>query len=252
MDFLLEILASYPGPWAFGLLLACGLGLPPWSEEIVILGSGFFVAQGELGYWEAIGWCYGGILAGDSIIYVLGKWAGESVYRWPVLRRHMKPRHQARFARAFARHGNLVVFLARFIPGFRMMAYFTAGNLGMPYWRFTLLDSIGAALTVPISVWLGSFFADNLDRAIALLHEFQIPLILTGGAAVFAFVLYRIRRRRKRFLDLRRRRRKREQIGPSGDPVVPETAESKSANPVWQEVESGSPPRRPDGVASRR
>ena len=44
MQSVLEVLSSAPGLWAFALLIACGLGLPPWSEEIVILGTGYFVA----------------------------------------------------------------------------------------------------------------------------------------------------------------------------------------------------------------
>ena len=34
MQSVLEVLSSAPGLWAFALLIACGLGLPPWAEEI--------------------------------------------------------------------------------------------------------------------------------------------------------------------------------------------------------------------------
>lgn len=209
MDFLLDLLAQYPGPWAFGLLVACGLGLPPWSEEIVILGSGYFVAQGDLLYWQALGWCFGGILVGDTIIYTLGNRVGERLYRWPILRRHMTPRNQARFARAFAKYGTLAVFVARFVPGYRMMAYFMAGNLRMHYAKFLGLDAIGAVLTVPVSVWLGSFFADNLDSAARFLHEFQIPLFLLGGLFLAVFIWRKIKHRQDRFEAIRKRRRQR-------------------------------------------
>ncbi len=76
MDLVLELLDQHPGLFALGLLLLCGLGLPPWSEEIIILGTGYFVANGALSFHEASGWCFAGILAGDSIIYSLGSAVG--------------------------------------------------------------------------------------------------------------------------------------------------------------------------------
>lgn len=209
MDAILSLLAQYPGPAAFGLLLLCGLGLPPWSEELVILGSGYYVAEGGLGYLQAVLWCWAGILAGDSIIYFLGRTAGERVYGWPVLRRHLGPKQRARFNRRFLLEGTQAVFLARFVPGFRMVAYLVAGNLGMRYWKFLLLDSIGALLTVPVSVWIGLYFAENLDQAKHFLRTWELPLIALG-ALVLAFVLWRSGwKRRNRLRELLRIRAQR-------------------------------------------
>lgn len=195
MEAVLDLLAASPALATFGLLLLCGLGLPPWSEELVILASGYFVAEGAFSYGEAVLWCFAGILAGDSIIYGLGARVGERVYRWPILRRHMKARHRNKFNRLFIRHGTTAVFLARFLPGFRMMAYFVAGNLGMRYWKFVLLDALGAALTVPLSVYLGRVLAENLDHATELLHRYQVPLLILGVIALV--VALRVRRQRR-------------------------------------------------------
>lgn len=209
MDAVLELLSSHPGLFAFGLLLACGLGLPPWSEELVLLGCGYFVAQGDLGFMEAVLWCYAGILAGDSIIYILGRVAGERVYGLPILRHHLRPARRRRFNQSFLKHGTKAVFTARFLPGLRLVAYLVAGNLRMPYWKFVLLDSIGAILTVPISIWLGWKFAANLDTVLDLLHQFRIPLGVILAILV-AWAWYRLgRNRRMKLLQLRRRRKER-------------------------------------------
>lgn len=221
METVLEVLASAPALATFGLLLLCGLGLPPWSEEVVILASGYFVAEGALTYSEAVFWCFAGILAGDSIIYSLGAWVGERVYHWPVLRSHMKARHRNKFNRLFFKHGTLAVFLARFLPGFRMVAYFVAGNLGMRYWKFALLDSVGAALTVPISVYAGFVLAENIDKAQELFHRYQIPIAILGVALLILALRIRRNRRVARFDELRRERAARhseraEKANPSG------------------------------------
>lgn len=213
MQAILDFMAQSPGLWAFALLVACGLGLPPWSEELVILGSGYFVAEGDLGYIAAVAWCWGGILVGDTIIYLLGRFAGDKAYSWPILRSHLKPARRRRFNASFLRNGTKVVFFARFVPGVRMVAYLVAGNLRMRYWKFVLLDSIGAALTVPISVWLGWKFAANLDYVLEILHQFRIPLLILA-ASIVGYLLYRAgMARRNRFRALKHSRKQRDSQG---------------------------------------
>lgn len=209
MQSVLEVLSSAPGLWAFALLIACGLGLPPWSEEIVILGTGYFVANGQLDMVGAILWCWAGILVGDGIIYALGRFVGTRVYNWPILKSHFKPVKRKRFERRFEEHGTKTTFLARFFPGFRMVAFFIAGNRHFPFWKFIFLDSLGAALTVPISVYLGAKFASNLDYVREKMHEFQTPLIVIGiiGLGMAIFFIGRSRRSKlKNLLHLRKQR----------------------------------------------
>lgn len=211
MTWILETLANHPGEWAFALLLACGLGLPPWSEELVLLATGYFVAEHDLGYAAALGWCFGGILLGDGIVFALGRLAGERVQNWPILRRALRPARRRRFNQRFLTYGTRAVFLARFVPGVRILAYLVAGNLGMPWWKFLLLDGIGAALTVPISVFLGWKFAANLDLVLAWMHRFQIPLAI--AAVLLVFWLWR-RVGRSRWARLQALREERRQRSP--------------------------------------
>ena len=91
------------------------------------------------------------------------------------------------------------------------MAYFVAGNLGMRYWKFIVLDSIGAALTVPISVWAGWYLADNLDRAQELFHQFQIPIFIVLGLIIVLVLRRRKNLRIKRLAELRSQRADRDQ-----------------------------------------
>ena len=210
METVLELLSSNPGVWAFALLVACGLGMPPWSEELVILGTGYFVAQGDLGFLAACSWCFAGILAGDSVLWGLGRFAGERVYTWPILRRSFRPARRKRFNRFFLKYGTRAVFLARFLPGVRLWTYLVAGNLRMPWWKFAALDFVGALLTVPVSVWLGYHFARNLEYLMEVLHRFKVPLIGIGLLLALWFLLRLRRGRRERLRTLLERRRERD------------------------------------------
>jgi len=184
--------------------------MPPWSEELVLLGTGYFVAEGHIGYLTAVLWCFSGILAGDSVIYLLGRLAGERVYSLPILRHHLRPARRQRFNQNFLQHGTKAVFTARFLPGLRLIAYLVAGNLRMPYWKFLFLDGLGGLLTVPISVFLGWKFAANLDPLLELLHRFRLPLGILGACLLFYFWWRMGQSRRMRLLSLRRRRKERE------------------------------------------
>lgn len=211
MNSVLQFLSQHAGPSAFLLLTACGLGMPPWSEEIVLLGTGYFVAQGSIPYLSACLWCGTGLLAGDSLVWLMGRTLGSRIYRWPLLRRHLSPRRQARLRLLFHRHGKKAVFVARFIPGYRMAAYFMSGNLGMPYWKFLALDLAGTLITVPPSVLIGRLFSENLDEAKHILQRYQIPLAILAGGLLALVVLRSFRTRRQRLEVLRRKRSGRDQ-----------------------------------------
>jgi len=213
MEAVLLALAAHPGVYAFLLLLACGVGLPPWSEELILLACGYMVAEGHLGYAAALAWCAGGILLGDSGLFLTGRLAGERVANWPLIRRAMRPARRRRFNAQFLKYGTRLVFLARFLPGVRTLTYLVAGNLGMPWWKFLLLDGIGVVLTVPISVWLGWKFAANLDLVQEWSHRLQVPLAILALLAVW-WAIRRFRRsRRSRLQSLREERRDREGKG---------------------------------------
>lgn len=163
----------------------------------------------KIGFGEAIVWCWAGIIAGDSIIYFLGRFVGARVYSWPILRSHFRPVERKRFEERFHEHGTKATFMARFFPGFRMIAFFVAGNMRFSYVKFVTLDSIGAALTVPISIYLGQKFSQNLEHVQQLMHEFQLPLIIVAVLAVVIVIYLFGRKRRVKLRDLLHRRKQR-------------------------------------------
>lgn len=251
VEGVLDFLAQYPGPGAFVLLVACGLGLPPWSEEVVTVGVGYFVYKGHIAMLPALVWCWGGLLAGDSVVYWLGDHIGERVYRWPLLRRHLGAKRRMRFNRFFLKHGTKTVLAARFIPGFRILAYFVAGNLRMPYWKFFALDSLGAAIYAPAGVVIGYLAGGNLDDALKILRRVEIPLAILGGLGLIWVVRSWGRGRKDRLAALRRiraqrqakraaRRRKEASERPGKPPADPGGADGKRAGESELRMADGS------------
>src|SRR5436309_2364321 len=77
----------------FGLLFACGLGLP-LPEDIPLLLAGYFVAQpedvpGKMHLLPAavLAWC--GIIGGDCVLYSLGRRYGLNITRLPLIGKHV-------------------------------------------------------------------------------------------------------------------------------------------------------------------
>lgn len=165
----------------FSILLACGLGLP-LPEDIALILGGYLAHAGAANVWVMIGVGYLGIIVGDSIIFYVGRRIGGRVGTKPggVWSRIVTPEKRAQVQALFGKHGAKLVMLARFLPGLRAVAFFTAGSIGMRYSRFVLFDSIAAIASAPLFVLLGWRFGGELDALIESLKK--------GQLSAFAFV----------------------------------------------------------------
>ncbi len=161
--FAQHMVSEYTYAGAFVMLFVCGLGVP-LPEELTILGSGLLLHQGEVQYWPILVTVYCGVIAGDLIPFTCGRFYGKSALQNRFLKRLIDDRTFARLERRFREHGNWATFSCRFVPGLRWPGYFMAGTMRMPYWRWLMLDAIGAAIQVPIVLHLGRIFAENVQR----------------------------------------------------------------------------------------
>jgi membrane protein DedA with SNARE-associated domain len=124
------------------------------SEDLTCIGAGLAVARGELGFASAAAACFAGIVAGDSLLFAAGRWAGRTVLCRPALRRWIEPHAVERAAAWLEARGARMVLLSRFMPGLRLPTYVAAGVLGMDPLRFVGLFLLAAALWTPLLVGL--------------------------------------------------------------------------------------------------
>jgi membrane protein DedA with SNARE-associated domain len=158
----------------FGILLACGVGVP-FPEDVSLIFGGYLVFRGAANLPMMVATGFLGILAGDSIIYWGGRRLGDRARtdHGRFLRRLLTPERRAKVEALFARHGEKIVMAARFMPGVRAVSFFTAGSAGMPYARFICFDGLAALASAPAFVFLGFRFGRQLQRVIELLKRFQ-------------------------------------------------------------------------------
>ncbi len=161
----------------FGVLVLCGFGLP-MPEDIVLVTGGVLAWMGsgleqatfsnmlnDPGLQGMVAAGLGGILVGDSIIFWAGRKLGARVADIPPLRRFITPARLAEAEKLIRRRGNVVVMIARFLPGLRAPTYFTVGHSKLPFWEFLLFDGAAAAVSAPLWVCLGFYFGSNIGEA---------------------------------------------------------------------------------------
>jgi membrane protein DedA with SNARE-associated domain len=138
-----------------------------------------------------------GVLAGDSIVYTIGRRGFDSnnvVARH--LRKVMHSKRRERLEAHFQRHGNLTVIVARFLPAARSIVFAMAGVSRMSYLRFLILDGMAAAVSVPLFIWLGYHFAAEIDTVFVTIHHLkEILLPIALGVGIVCLVIYLIRKR---------------------------------------------------------
>ncbi|MGB0133926.1 DedA family protein [Dokdonella sp.] len=195
----------------FVVLMICGFGLPI-PEDITLVAGGVIAG---LGYANVNVMCAVGIvgvLAGDSIMFMIGSIFGERALRLRWVAYLLTPRRYARVQAKFTRYGNRLMFVARFLPGLRSPIFLTAGMTGrVSFLRFFLLDGFAALISVPVWVYLGYYGAQNHEWLLTWLHRSKTIVMIVLGVIFVLVVRYFWRRtaRRRALLRLRQTRRRR-------------------------------------------
>jgi len=197
--------------FVFAVLLLCGFGLPMPEDVILITGGVLAWMASPLeeptlrgmvrdpGLIAMVVVGMAGILAGDSVIYWAGRKLGRRVAEFRLLRHMVTPEKLEKVETRLRHQGNVVVMLARFLPGLRAPTYFTVGHSHFAYWKFILYDGLAALVSAPLWVCLGFWFGDDIERAAREGARFS-EIVLGAILAVVALLLGRWwwRRRKER------------------------------------------------------
>lgn len=184
----------------YAALVGAGMGLPI-NEDTVILATGALADRAVMPMPWALIVCYVGVLSGDFILFSIGRHLGPRMLEMRFFQRLLPPARRQKTELMFASRGPFAVFISRFLIGFRIPGFATAGLLGMSPWRFLFWDGLGALISVPLVFGLGYFFSSRLDEMRAGLGAaadwvlvIVLVLAVVGGAVWYA-------RRRKAPVD---------------------------------------------------
>jgi membrane protein DedA with SNARE-associated domain len=195
----------------------------PLPEDVSLILGGFLVYSGKSNLYLMMVTGYLGIIIGDSMIFFAGRRIGSKVGQKAggFFSRIVTPEKRARVELLFAKHGEKIIMLARFLPGVRSVTYFTAGSVGMKWSHFAFFDSIAALASAPIFVFLGYKFGGELDMLIQQIRKGQQGvLVAIAVIAIIGFFVYRWRSKREQKLNEEALRAAQAQALHSGVPAV--------------------------------
>ncbi|MFH1626078.1 MAG: DedA family protein [Pseudomonadota bacterium] len=181
----------------FFVLILAGIGLPI-PEEVTLVGGGFLAYGGFSDLMISLIVCFAGVLVGDVIVYTLGRRWGNDIIKHRYLVGFITERRLNRARKFFRDHGNKTIFIARFLSGFRLVIWATAGILRMGMARFLSIDSLAAAISVPTLVLIGYIFGANIRHVIEVVRKTDVLIIASVLFAAGVFLAYRVWKRKKR------------------------------------------------------
>jgi membrane protein DedA with SNARE-associated domain len=179
------------------VLLLGSLGVPI-PEEMPIIAAAVMSHEGLVRWWLALPVCLLGVLSGDVVLYWVGRYWGDQVLDWRLVRLLLSPAREQWLQVAYRRHALKTVVIARHVMGLRAAAFLTAGNARVPFWKFVVADVGAAFFSVPLVFGLAYFFTDQIKAIMADVHRGERWLGLAGLlilAALAGAGLWRWRRR---------------------------------------------------------
>jgi membrane protein DedA with SNARE-associated domain len=180
-----------------GLIMVENFGVPAPGETILVAASVYagtgrlsIVAVGLIAVLAAV--------AGNCIGYAIGYFGGHALVlrygRYVFLTRERLEKTE----RFFDQHGGLVVAAARFFEGLRQAAGIIAGTVEMPWRRFLVFTTIGAAAWVGLWAPLGYLAGNHIGTIYADIVRYSLYLLIALAVLVAAWIIRTVRRRRRR------------------------------------------------------
>ncbi|MBW4693984.1 MAG: DedA family protein [Lyngbya sp. HA4199-MV5] len=180
----IEAIAQQYGYWAvfLGIFLE-SLGLPIPGETVTLAG-GFLAGNDQLNYWYVLADAALGATIGGNAGYWIGRRGG-----WPLLLKvgqvfRIGEERLDGLKRQFSENAAKTVFLGRFIALLRTFASPLAGIVQMPYWQFSIYNTLGALTWASVMVTL-SYFAGQfvpLEKMVAWAGQFAFVTLFIAIA----------------------------------------------------------------------
>jgi membrane protein DedA with SNARE-associated domain len=176
---------AYQPSYVYGFIVlfmfASSFGLPV-PEELVLVTSGLvaYMAHNPLEfpppYEGAQGVnvatlafiCFLAVFMSDLLVYLIGKFFGGKIIKTKFFQKQVAGKGFDVINSWFQKYGGWACGIFRFTPGLRFPGHMSCGLLGIPLWKFMLVDGIAAGISVPTQVYLvatyGKLILDKIAK----------------------------------------------------------------------------------------
>jgi membrane protein DedA with SNARE-associated domain len=125
--------------------------------------------------------CFLAVFLSDALVYFIGKFFGAKIIRTAFFQKSLAGQGFDRINSFFHKYGGWAVGVFRFTPGLRFPGHLSCGLLGIPVWKFFVIDTLAAGLSVPTQVYFVATYGDVILHKLA-----QFKMYLGIGLAVVA------------------------------------------------------------------
>jgi membrane protein DedA with SNARE-associated domain len=167
----------------------------PIPSEGTMLFAGFNVANGEYSLLAVTAVGVVANLVGSWIAYAVGYFGRVDLIEKHGRKVLIKPHHLKKADDWFERYGDATVFFSRMLPIIRTFISLPAGVARMPFWRFTVLTTLGCIPWVFMLAFIGKQAGDRWEDWKEHLHYIDYAVI---AAIVIGVVWLFVRWRRRR------------------------------------------------------
>ncbi len=172
------------------LLMAIESACIPLPSEVIMPFAGFLVSKGEMTLFGiALAGAIGCVL-GSIPAYYLGMFGGR-----PLVERFGKyvliSHKDLDMADSwFAKHGEIIIFIARLLPAVRTFIAFPAGVARMNMPKFIAYTFVGSFIWCGVLGYVGMKMGENWESLKVYFHQFHYVI----AAAGIAFAIWYVRR----------------------------------------------------------
>src|SRR5207302_4281239 len=191
MEQLISLIGRHGYLLVFVTVLAESLGLPV-PAALALVAGGAAAASGVLSLSRLVVLAVLGMIIGDSLLFVLGRYMGCALLGL-LCKVSVNPETCIlRSAESFYKRGKKTLLIAKFIPGINTMAPPLAGSMRMPYEQFFWLDLGGASLYALAYCSFGYVFRDFVAVIMRGVHAAGRAVEIVVLIALLTYVAYRI------------------------------------------------------------
>lgn len=129
--------------------------------------------------------CFLAVIGSDILIYFLGKIFGRRIVQTKFFMNRIGEERFEKINNIFKKYSYWACGLFRFTPGVRFPGHLSCGLMGIPLWKFVMVDGTAALISVPTQVYLvatyGEVILEKIKEFKIILGCFILILLLIWG-----------------------------------------------------------------------
>lgn len=194
-ELVLELMGEYGNLAVFLLILVENL-FPPIPSEVILTFGGVMTVCTDMTPIGVILFSTAGSLAGAVILYSVGRFLPDEVFRKLLCGQighllHFRLEDVDLAKGWFRERGRSAVFLCRLIPIVRSLISIPAGIARMPFVPFLVFTAAGSLLWNTVLVYAGRIAGDSWEKVSAAFGVYSDLFLMIAGISIAFAVLFR-------------------------------------------------------------